>query len=379
MSGRRTRLVRIAIATESFFPRTNGVTNSVANISRRLVAQGHQVTIICPNSFPESEYAGIPVITVPSTVIPGIADFDVAVSSVPRLTHIIRSIRPDIIHVASPFVLGALALRAARKLSIPSVAVFQTDVSGFARHYGLAVMATAADAHVRRMHVQADVNLVPSSATENYLRTLGVRHVHTWTRGVDLEIFDPVFRDEALHDSWGGPLVVGYLGRLAPEKGLMALTVLQGAPGVSLVLIGDGPERDRLAAKIPGAHFVGKRSGAELGRYVASLDVLVAPGEHETFCQVIQEAMASGLPVLAPAVGGPRDLIEPGRDGFLYRPGEPEDMMEHVALLGDDVRLRLSMGMHGRAKVRTRTWDHLTDELLHWYASAMGVGSARSA
>lgn len=367
------------IATESFFPRTNGVTNSVANISRRLVAQGHEVTIICPNSFPESEYSGIPVVTVPSTVVPGIADFDVTVSSVPRLTHIVRSIGPDILHVASPFVLGALALRAARKLSIPSVAVFQTDVSGFARHYGLALMATAADAHVRRMHCQADINLVPSSATENYLRTLGIRNVYTWARGVDLEVFDPAFRDESLHDSWGGPLVVGYLGRLAPEKGLKALTILHGLPGVSLVVIGEGPERHRLQSMMPAARFVGKKSGAELGRHVASLDVLVAPGEHETFCQVIQEGMASGLPVLAPAVGGPKDLIEPGRDGFLYRPGDPEDMLEHVALLGDDVRLRLSMGMHGRAKVRTRTWDHLTEELVQWYSSVVGLRSARSA
>lgn len=371
--------MRVAIATESFFPRTNGVTNSVANVSRRLAARGHEVTIICPNSFPDSQYLGIPVITVPSTVVPGIADFDVAVSSVPRLTHIIRSIGPDIIHVASPFVLGALALRSAQKLSIPSVAVFQTDVSGFARHYGLAAMATAADAHVRRMHVQADVNLVPSRATEAYLRALGVRNIHTWRRGVDLEIFDPTFRDDSLHDSWGGTLVVGYLGRLAPEKGVKTLAVLDGLPGVSLVVIGDGPERGRLQARIPQAHFVGKRSGTELGRYVASLDALVAPGEHETFCQVIQEGMASGLPVLAPDVGGPRDLVDPGRDGFLYRPGDPEDMIEHVALLRDDVRLRLSMGAHGRAKVRTRTWDHVTEELVQWYLSAGGLWSARSA
>lgn len=371
--------MRIVIATESFLPRTNGVTNSVVNISSRLVSLGHEVTIICPDSFPGSEYLGIPVVTVPSTVVPGIADFDVAVASVPRFTHILRSLCPDVIHVASPFVLGALALRSARKLSIPSVAVFQTDVSGFARHYRLSAMATAADAHVRWMHIQADINLVPSTSTEHYLRSLGVRSVHTWRRGVDLEIFDPAFRDEALHVSWGGPLVVGYLGRLAPEKGLRKLAALDDVPGVSLVVIGDGPERGRLQKSIPHAHFVGKKSGRELGRYVASLDVLLAPGEHETFCQVIQEGMASGLPVLAPAVGGPRDLIDPGRDGFLYRPGDPEDMIEHVALLGDDARLRFTMGAAGRAKVRTRTWDHLTEELIEWYSSAMDPWSARSA
>jgi phosphatidylinositol alpha 1,6-mannosyltransferase len=229
------------------------------------------------------------------------------------------------------------------------------------------------------MHVQADINLVPSSATEKYLRALGVRNVHTWTRGVDLEIFDPASRDEDLHDSWGGPLVVGYLGRLAPEKGLKALGILHGLPGIALVVIGDGPERSRLQKLIPDAHFVGRQSGSHLGRHVASLDVLVAPGEHETFCQVIQEGMASGLPVLAPDVGGPRDLVEPGRDGFLYRPGDPEDLIEHVALLGDDPRLRCSMGMAGRAKVRTRTWDNLTQELVEWYAIAAGLWSARSA
>jgi phosphatidylinositol alpha 1,6-mannosyltransferase len=182
-------------------------------------------------------------------------------------------------------------------------------------------------------------------------------------------------RDEDLRASWAtdasAHVVVGYLGRLAPEKGVERLADIQTLRGVQLVVIGDGPASSTLEAVLPKARFVGRRSGEDLGRHVASLDILVAPGENETFCQVIQEGMAAGVPVVAPAVGGPRDLINPGEDGFLYEPGDVADMLEHVSLLVDDSRLRVRMGMNGFAKVAPKTWVGVTDELLGHYHSVM--------
>jgi phosphatidylinositol alpha 1,6-mannosyltransferase len=365
--------VRIALVTESFLPRINGVTNSVIHASRNLASLGHEVTIVCADTYGSDQFEGIPVRTVPSVSVPGIHDIDVAVTSTWWLSRILADIAPDVVHVASPFVLGAVGVKAAKRLGLPVVAVFQTDIPGFARHYGLSGVAPLADAHVRRIHGEADLTLVPSSASHAYLQSLGVERLARWGRGVNTTIFTPTLRDENLRASWAtdasAHVVVGYLGRLAPEKGVDRLADIQLLRDVQLVVIGDGPAFTDLQDALPKARFVGRRSGEDLGRYVASLDILVAPGENETFCQVIQEGMAAGVPVVAPAVGGPRDLINPGVDGFLYKPGDVSDMLEHVSLLVDDSRLRLRMGMNGFAKVASNTWAQVVSELVEHYES----------
>lgn len=365
--------VRVAIVAESFLPRVNGVTNSVIQVARNLRAEGIEVTIICADTYRDATFEDIPVRTVPSINVPRIHEIDVALTSVWWVSRILDEIRPDIVHVASPFVLGAVGIRAARRVGVPAVAVFQTDIPGFARHYGMGSVAPLADAHVRRIHQEADLTLAPSSASAQYLTSLGVQRVARWGRGVDTATFTPMRRDDSLRHAWlrssGSRIAVGYLGRLAPEKGVNRLAHVSRIPGVTVVVIGDGPSRDELEASLPQAIFVGRQSGPELGRHVASLDVLVAPGENETFCQVIQEGMASGVPVIAPDVGGPRDLVSPGGDGFLYRPSDSLDLVEHVSLLVDDDRLRLGMGMNAFAKVSSRTWAAVTSDLLRHYES----------
>lgn len=186
-------------------------------------------------------------------------------------------------------------------------------------------------------------------------------------------MFDPRCRDDALRESWGRPFVVGYLGRLAPEKGVDMLGALHAKPGLGVVIIGDGPQRGPLMECLPEATFVGKRSDDDLARHVASLDVLVAPGEHETFCQVIQEGMASGVAVVAPDVGGPQDLIRHGEDGLLYVPGSRADLRRQVASLHHDPDLRRRLASHGHLKVQSRTWPVLTRQLLDTYVRVVGM------
>jgi phosphatidylinositol alpha 1,6-mannosyltransferase len=219
------------------------------------------------------------------------------------------------------------------------------------------------------VHRNATLTLAPSRDCVDYLTGLGVEDIRLWGRGVDVARFSPVHRSTTLHDSWSpsGRRVVGYVGRLAPEKGVEMLAGLAASPDVQVVVIGDGPCRVDLEKLMPEAHFTGRLLGHDLAEAMASLDVLVAPGELETFCQVVQEGMASGVPVVAPAIGGPRDLIDHGATGLLYEPGHRHGMERLVRLLANDRPLVSRLTAEAHAWVAGRTWGALTDELITHY------------
>jgi phosphatidylinositol alpha 1,6-mannosyltransferase len=290
-----------------------------------------------------------------------------------RLLNGLQDFRPDVVHLASPFVVGARGLAAARKLGVPSVAVYQTDIAGFAGSYGLGLTARAAWRWVCRLHSGAARTLAPSTWAAEALRERGVPRVHQWGRGVDTERFAPEHRDDALRAELAprGELLVGYVGRLAPEKHIERLSALRDVPGVRVVIVGEGPQRPLLEEALPGAVFLGLRTGEELARIYASLDVFVHTGPHETFGQTVQEALASGLPVIAPATGGPVDLVTPGETGALVPPEDPTAIATAVAELAADPTLRRRYSAAARATVANRTWDTVGNELLAHYRSVL--------
>lgn len=373
-SGRIVGDVRVAVVAESFLPRINGVTGSVLRTARHLIARGHQVDIIAPEPAPSATSDGARVHSVRSLSV-SVMGVDVGWASTARLQNLLTDLQPDVVHLASPLLLGHQAMKAAVALHLPTVAVFQTDVSGFARHYSLRPLGSISDAVIQRIHGHADVNLVPSTHSQAYLEGLQVQRIRQWGRGVDTDQFSPEHRSEELRRLWCGRhhdrVVVGYIGRLAPEKNVAALAPLAQDSRLAVVVVGDGPQRADLEELMPRARFLGLLTGDRLGKAAASFDVLVAPGERETFCQVVQEGMASGVPVVAPAVGGPRDLVHHGRTGFLYSPGRVDEMTAAVRLLQRSPPLRRSMGHRGRAIVRDRTWERIGDELLGHYAEAI--------
>jgi phosphatidylinositol alpha 1,6-mannosyltransferase len=290
---------------------------------------------------------------------------------------------PYVVHLASPVIVGACRLWAARRLAVPTVAVYQTDVAGFADSYGLGFAARTAWRWIHRVHHGADRTLAPSTSAAATLTAHGVPRVYRWARGVDIEHFRPSRQDERLRAQLapGGEMLVGFVGRLAPKKKVLRLSALQGIPGIQLVVVGDGPGLRQLAKQLPGAAFLGFKTGDALAKAYASLDVFVHTGPHETFCQAVQEALACRLPVIAPDAGGPRDLVTHGRTGFLLpETGKPDAdvvfgdaLRRAVAVLANDPALRARYGAAARHSVLQRTWPAVCDELLGHYAQLTGL------
>jgi len=368
-------VVRVAIVAESFLPQVNGVSNSVVRILEHLRRTGHEALVIAPDNPPgepraERIHDGIRVHRVPSRMFPKVTSLPLGVPT-PRLVRVLRGFDPDVVHLASPALLGYGGVKAARYLGVPTVAVYQTDVPGFAASYGIGATRRAAWAWFRHLHRLADRTLAPSTATMESLVDHRFPRVHHWARGVDVIRFAPSARDEDLRRQWSpdGKPIVGFVGRLAPEKHAERLIALAAAGDVQLVIVGDGVDRPKLQAAMPTAVFAGALYGNELSAAYASMDVFVHAGEHETFCQVVQEALASGLPVIAPDAGGPRDLVTPWRTGLLLPVKEFEARLP--AAVAHLVEERHRYAPAARRSVLGRSWPVICDELLGHYEAVL--------
>jgi phosphatidylinositol alpha 1,6-mannosyltransferase len=360
--------LRVAVVTESFLPQINGVTNSVLRVLETLASKGHEALVIAPDSEDApSTYAGFRVKRVPSLAVKGLLPVGFPQRSMEPL---IEGFNPDVIHLASPFFLGKYATRIAQRLKIPTLSIFQTDVAGFARHYGLSIAHSQLTNWVANIHKQTDRTLAPSTWSCDQLMSSGVDNVALWQRGVDSVKFNPAKRSAELRNSLqqgdSDKVIVGYVGRLANEKRIEDLVPLHDRDDVQLVLVGDGPARQKLERLLPRARFVGYKSGEDLAAHYASFDLFVHTGKHETFCQSIQESLASGVPVIAPHSGGPLDLVQHGATGFLLDTSNASDLIAAFELLSD-AHTRSLMGITARESVIHRTWERVNNELINHY------------
>ena len=362
--------MRVAIVTESFLPQVNGVTNSVLRILEFLEGQGHQAMVIAPESDGgPTEYHGARIKRVPALPLHSLLPIGLPVAVPSRkLEYLIDGFAPDVMHLASPFALGGYSARIARRLGLPSLSIYQTDLAGFARHYGLNIAHSSLRKIVGKIHTSTSRTLAPSSAACSDLREQGVPNVHLWRRGVNTSLFHPLKRSETLRRAWGADrkLIVGYVGRLANEKRISDLAILDRDPRIKLVIVGDGPAREKLQRELPDALFTGFRSGEELGSAYASFDLFIHPGPNETFCQSVQEALSSGTPCIVPITGGPADLVTTGATGYVIdtsNPGELLSSVEHFMQRSD----RCEMSLMARDSVETRTWGAINQQLISHY------------
>jgi phosphatidylinositol alpha 1,6-mannosyltransferase len=359
--------MRVAVVAETFLPAVDGVVTSVLRLVDHLAVRGHDPVVVAPSGVGYESRCGaqVEVVTVPTPRLPRYRQLAPA-RPAGDLTEVLRRLAPDVVHLASPAVLGLAAARAARALGVPSVAVFQTDLATYAQRYRLPGGAAAAWRYLRTVHGTADLTLAPSSAIAAVLARQGIGPIALWPRGVDLDQFAPCHRDEALRQQLApdGELLVGVVARLAVAKRLELLAPLSALPGVRLVVVGDGPQRRHLTRAMPQARFLGRLGGAELGEVVASLDLFVHPGADETFCQAVQEALAAGVPAVVAAAGGPLDLVRHRENGWLWAGDDPHVLAAMVAGLRDDPGTLRAAAARARPSVDGRTWGRVGDELI---------------
>lgn len=362
--------LRVAIVTESFLPDINGVTNSVLRVLDFLRENGHEAIVIAPESANcVNQYRGFKVKRTTSLRINQLLPVGMPER---MISPLIEGFNPDVIHLASPLFLGNYVNNIAKKLGIPTVSIYQTDLAGFASRYKLAIAHKTLRKWVSNIHSQTDRTLVPSTWSLNELEEAGVKNARIWQRGIDLDKFNPVHRNEILRHQLGGARkkLVGYVGRLAPEKGLEDLRALNNRKDIQLVIVGDGPSREKYVKYLNNAIFLGFKEKEELSQIYASLDLFVHTGRYETFCQSVQEALSSGVPVIAPNSGGPIDLITHLVSGYLID-------VQNVSTLNYAIDHYLhdsdqkNMAEIARTSVLGRSWNVINNQLLTHYRDVL--------
>lgn len=376
--------MRIALFTETFLPRVDGVTNTLCRLLDHLAARGHESILFAPEGAP-THYAQTPVIGLPGRRLPMYPDFKL-ISPFAPIAEPLRDFSPDLVHTLNPVTLGLAAIRRARKLGVPVVASYHTDVPGFMMRWGYRWPAALMARYMCWVHNQADLNLCPSSVTLEALVRQGYRRMKVWGRGVDTTLFHPNKRSAA----WRSRLTCGqadrplllFVGRLSHEKRIHWIhRVLNALPEARLAIVGDGPARPALQRLFFDAPvvFTGILRGEDLAAAYASADIFVFPAANETLGNVVLEAMSSGLPVVAPRSGGLLDHAVHGETALLFEPEDCQTLVTAVSELVRDPARAKRMGQAGRARVEPRTWAAVLDGLLDDYRTLLASQPAFSA
>lgn len=363
--------MKIAIITETFLPSTDGVVTRLTATIRWLQDQGHQITVIAPD-LGVHEYHGAQVEGMPARpffLYPGMK----LAMPTRKVGALLRRLQPDVVHVVNPAVLGVAGIYYGRKLGLPMIASYHTQVPKYADYYRVPFLKPILWRWIRLLHNQADLNLCTSRSVQDELTAQKIRNVHLWKRGVDTNQFGPQHRDEAMRRQLSGgrpdKTILLYVGRLAAEKGIERIReALDMSPDLCLALVGDGPHRAHLESWFQGTNtvFTGFLHGEELAKAYASSDLFIFPSTTETLGLVILEAMASGLPVIAGRTGPTNEQIEDGVTGALYDADRPGALAEAVNRLSDkSLRQRISRQAY---ETGSRIgWNEPSEQLLGYY------------
>ncbi|MFM2169217.1 MAG: hypothetical protein RIS79_3588 [Verrucomicrobiota bacterium] len=342
--------MRILIVTDTYPPDINGVARSLQTLSEGLAGRGHAVEVVTTLEASAKERS-LPRHVMPSMPLPGYQGLRIGFASARQVLGVFDEFRPDVLYVATETPLGIAAIRAAGKRRLPVVSGFHTNFQSYLEDYSLPGMEAVASGILRSIHNATARTLTPSQDTAAMLTRWGIQNVGVLGRGVDTELFSPARRSAELRRSWGAdestPVAV-YVGRMAPEKNLpLAVRAFEALresqPAARLVFVGSGPRLDAMKAECPYAIYAGARTGDDLAAHYASGDVFLFPSISETFGNVVLEAMASGLGVLAFDYAAPRLVIRDGQNGWLAPFGDEEAFVGQSRLIAgrwNDTTLR---------------------------------------
>jgi glycosyltransferase involved in cell wall biosynthesis len=382
------RRLRIALVTETYPPEVNGVAMTTQRMVDGLLRRGHSLQLVRPRQSRSDRAApglALEQLLVAGMSLPNYRDLRVGVPAVGLLTRAWRAQRPDIVHVVTEGPLGWAALVAARRLRLPAASDFHTNFHAYSAHYGFGLLRGVISGYLRRFHNRSLCTFVPTRELRAQLEGAGYRAVDVVARGVDTALFDPMRRSAALRRAWGlGPddLAVIHVGRLAPEKNLpLALSafaaIRRARPDARLVLVGDGPARERLERAEPAHWFAGMRTGEDLAAHYASGDLFLFPSQTETFGNVTLEAMASGLGVVAYDYAAAREHVTHGESGLLAPFADARAFERNAVRAATDRRLLAALRRGARVSAERVSWDHVIDGFA--YALARLASSAEAA
>ena len=349
--------MRIAIFTETFLPKIDGIVTRLKYTVEYLVKLGNQVLVFSPDGG-LTEYCGAQIYGVSAFDFPLYPELKLALPR-PSIGHALAQFQPDIVHIVNPAILGMAGLYYAKSMNYPLMASYHTHLPQYLQHYGLGFLEGLMWELVKNTHNQAALNLCTSTAMIDELRSHGVEKLDLWQRGVDTVQFHPRFKNMAMRSrlSQGHPEdnLFLYVGRLSAEKEIQQiLSVLQGIPHSRLALVGDGPYRQELERIFAGTNtnFVGYLRGDDLAAAFASSDAFLFPSRTETLGLVLLEAMAAGCPVVAANSGGIPDIVSNGVNGYLFEPND------HDGLLKATTKLLQSRdaAMCDRARLEAEKW-----------------------
>ncbi|MBO9382518.1 MAG: glycosyltransferase family 1 protein [Roseiflexus sp.] len=364
--------MRIAIFTETFLPKIDGVVSVLCLALQHLRDKGHEVLLFGPPDMPDT-YAGHRLVRTGGPRFWLYPELRINLPS-GKIVRELRAFQPHVVHVVNPAFLGPTGIALAKWFDLPLVASAHMDITSYTTHYVGAWGVPIAWWLFRTGHNFADLNLVPSSAMLHKVRERGYRRVRWWHRGVDTERFHPDFRCAAMRErlSGGHPddFLAVYVGRITREKNVHLLRdAVCGLEGVRLALVGGGPELEQMQAYFAGTGtvFTGYLRGDDVARAYASADVLVFPSTSETFGMAPLEAMACGLPVIGSLTGGLVDTLRDGVNALVYNPDDPSQIRERVRLLRDSPALLARLRQGALEHARSRCWQATMDQLIGYY------------
>lgn len=371
--------MRIAIYSENFLPKIDGVVTRVTRTLEQLRAMGHEALVFAPHDPPPS-YAGHRVVRVPAVSFrPWYPELFLGLPR-PRLGRELDAFAPDVVHVVNPVILGLWGTIVARQRGLPLLASYHTDITQYAVHLKLGFLSPLSRVFLRDVHNQAHVNLCTSQPMVNSARGLGIRRVRLWPKAVDTELFHPAKRDPAmrarLSDGHPDAPLLLYVGRVSAEKRLDWLYApVTSLSGVRLAVVGSGPAEAALRQRFAGTPttFLGYLQGEDLARAYASADVLAFPSDTETLGFVAMEAMASGTPAVGARAGGVPDVIRHEENGLLFTPGDLGDLTRQVRRLVTDRALRDRLARAARSDMERWSWRAATEALVRYYELAREV------
>lgn len=373
--------MRIALFTDNFLPKVDGIVTRLTMTVSNLIARGDQVLIFCPKGAPAS-FCGAEIVELPYFRLPAYPEVKLAVPT-RAISLALHRFQPDLVHVVNAFgLLGVGGVWFARTKRIPLVASYHVDLPKYAEFYGWpGLVRRASWKMVRAAHNQARVTLCTSAPLANDLRGKGVQRVAIWQRGVDTELFHPRRASvESRRRLLGGhsetDALLLYVGRLAVEKQIERMRpLLDALPNARLALVGDGPHRQQLENFFAGTatSFLGYLSGEQLAAAYASADAFLLTSSTETLGLVLLEAMAAGLPVIAADRGGIPDVVSDGVTGVLYNPDRPDELVTKSSRLFSDFAGRQALSRSARQEAERWSWKSATDQLRGNYLRAIGA------